>query len=193
MPLLVAQPILERAVAYAWALNLAQQVYSGLTVAVTAAVWAFTWALATRIFHGTFRFLEHLAIAAVSLLGIAVLSSLILPTLGFAINFPQLSSIGGPIVGGVIATMMLGGHIARVTNLGPWKSRAISLGVVGTFALLFVVNQIAEEQKPSSELPVAGVVMPPGWLLRQGGSSDALFSQLDSLREDVDALREDKR
>jgi hypothetical protein len=93
----------------------------------------------------------------------------------------------------LIATAMLGGHIFRVTSLGPWKSRGISAGVVATFALLFVVQQIAEAQKPSSQIPVAGVVMPPGWLLRQGQGADALFSQLDGLKEDVDELRDDKR
>lgn len=193
VPLLVVQPLLERAVAHAWALNVAQQISSGLTVAVTAATWAFTWALATRIFQGTFRFLEHLAIGTASILGIALFTGMFLPTLGFALDVPGATTVAGYLAGGVITTLMLGGHLSRVTSLGPWKSRGIAAGVVGTFALLFVVQKIAEDQKPSSELPVAGVVMPPGWLLSQGKGADALFGQLEGLKEDVDALRADRR
>lgn len=193
VPMLIFQPVVERAIAYAWALNIAQQIYSGLTVAVTVAVWAFSWALATHIFQGTFRFLEHLAIATASLLSIAVTSSIVLPVLGFALDVPGAAIIAGQLLGSLIAVAMLAGHIGRVTNLDPWRTRAIAFGVVGTFVLLFVVQQIAEEQKPSAEIPINGVVMPPGWLLREPQAPDALFGQLKDLKEDVDELREDKR
>jgi hypothetical protein len=192
VPMLVVQPIVERALGYAWALNVAQQIYSGLTVAVTAAVWAFTWALATRIFQGTFRFLEHLAVATLSLVAISVVTSIVLPVFGFALNVPNGGVVASQAAGSLIAVGMLAGHITRVTNLDPWRTRGIALGVVGTFVLLYVVQQIAEEQKPSSELPVQGVVMPPGWQWRGEGSTDALFGQLNGLKEDVDRLREDK-
>jgi hypothetical protein len=160
---------------------------------VAAAAWAFTWAVSTHTFQGTLRFVEHLAITAAALLAMSWMSGLVLPTLGFAFDVPRAATVLSQVTGGLIVAALLGAHLTRVTSLGPWKSRAIGLGVAGTFAVIFVVQQIAEEQKPSSELPVSGVVMPPGWLLPQGQSADALFSQLDGLREDVDALREDKR
>lgn len=193
VPLLVTQPLIERAVAYAWAPNVAQQIYSGLMLGVVAAGWAFTWAVSTHTFQGTLRFVEHLAITALALLGMSLMSGIVLPVLGFAFDAPRAATVVSQVIGGLIVAAMLGAHITRVTSLGPWKSRAIGLGVAGTMAVIFVVQQIAEEQKPSSELPISGVVMPPGWLLPQGQGPDALFSQLDALREDVDALREDRR
>lgn len=189
LPLLALEPLGERALSYAWALNVAQQVYSGLTLALTCCVWAFTWALATRIFQGHFRFVEHLAVAAAALVGMALLTGMVLPIVGFSLNVPRAASYLGQLSGGVICIAALAAHLVRATQIGPWRARAIGAGVVGAFAVLYVVQQIAEAQRPSTELPVQGVVMPPGWLLRSAQPADALFEQLDGLKADVDALR----
>lgn len=171
----------------------ASQVFTELMVAmVLLAMWAGTWAIASRVVLGRFNFLSHVAIGAVAvvvLIGVSELAS------WTRFLFPALTvteGIEGFAMVGLVATLVAlhlsaASHLPRALR---WRAGAVAAGVIIALAGISAAlddDAYTPEAKFSGDLKMLLPALVPT-------QDPAAFTRARAeLKDEVDALLEERQ
>jgi len=168
--------------------------FSQVLVQLTVlAGWAGLWAFSGRAFVGETRFLEHWAIASV-----AIAASSIFTAIGGYVSFISLPSeslrlTASLLTDGVIATLALGAHLARVSamprNRVRWTAALVSFGLIG----ITQFSDWSESDVFSGNLSFDGELKPVPVEVLAVVPADDYFGSLSDLQEEIDAAAEEAK
>jgi hypothetical protein len=170
--------------------TLVQFLTPGLAGLVAAAIWAGGWAFANRLVVHRFRFLAHLAWAA--LIGVILL----LVRIGAEWLDFFFPTVGGGWVAlaldiAVVATL-LAGHLWLVTEWDQRRRWRVALGVTALLAAILAL--LDWDQLPSADQRIVGqeALKPVSGRLVPARTADDFFRRARSLETEVDRLTRDE-
>jgi hypothetical protein len=135
-----------------------------LPVALAVPVWAGLWALASRAFaHHTF-YLAHVAIASLGVVGFYVLDT-VAEYYAFALSAEVSADLMFEAVGGLVAAVMLYGHLRFATLLTPRVVATSATLISAVLVGLSLFTSHVSSLEFSDELPYPGELKPASFRL----------------------------
>ena len=187
---LALQPFAHDLLRNPWAPDPAESALLGLLLVGAVLLWAFAWALASRIFQGQLRYSEHVWVSAATASVGVLLNGWLVPFAGFALQLTGTLRLLAGALNALCITWLLAEHLRRASNWSLWRVRLLAFGLVGSVVAMVWLEHLSSLTKPSGTLPLQDSALPPAFLLRQVKTPDDLFSQLPALQTEVDALRD---
>ena len=152
-------------------------------------IWAGFWSFVNRLTAHAFNYASHLGLAA-SASTVMLLYDTLNEYYEFLFSATTSSSIIGIIGAVAFLTMLLYGHLSLMNASSPGRRLASSalvvLGLTGVMALVgyMIESEFSNQLKYSSEMKPVG----QQWMRTE--TPENFFSDLDSLRKDVDKMAE---
>jgi hypothetical protein len=161
-----------------------------LVLLIVFLVWTGFWSFLNRLVVHSFRFMTHLAIAAIASLVFLMLFTAA-EYFEFIFSAPAVTDIARYIGFAVIFTLLLYSHLSVMSELSIWKrmvsSALISAGIVSMVLLITYTDR----KQFSNELRFSSVIKPasPKWV--KTVSSDEFFNDLGELKTKIDIMAQE--
>lgn len=163
-----------------------QLLLHSLPVVLAIPVWAGLWALASRTFaHHTF-YLAHVAIASLGVIGFYLLDTAA-EYYAFALSAELSADLVFEAAGGVVAALMLYGHLRFATLLTPRIVAFTATVVSGALVGLSLFTTHVQGLEYSDELPYPGELKPAMFKLAKSRSPAAFAQGTKQLTQALDS------
>jgi len=164
---------------------------SALWLLAALSVWAGGWAGANRITRGDFHFTTHLAIASVAWCSLWILQE----TIGaaqFLLSFHEIPRAISFLGWGLLGTGVLFAHVSVFSQMTVLRRIcACALAVLPVVAAVELTDY-ATSQHFDTQLRFSSKIVPFGTNWATTVSPSRYYSQLDTIREEVDQLAAEK-
>ena len=157
-----------------------------LTIIASALAWAGLWALLSRIFSGSSRFLRNLLILLVGLFALSLFNEFA-QVASFAFTWSAASTYGYAVVWIILAVMCFF-HLREIGPARLWLKGAIVATVLAT-AIAAQTLQRSEAFSDSGRQNTARLLMPPMFRAVPFRDENAFFSEIAALRARLDGDR----
>lgn len=155
-----------------------------VTWCVAAYAWATIWALACRLFSGHARFIAHVALGTLGILGLIVLRDFI-DLAAFSLDAPALARHA------FIPLVAAGGALvfAHLLLIRPLRPRRLALlcGTLTTTAIALIAASNYQTQGRTGRGMFMSTISYPQLLLREPVTMDAFLQRGAELKHEVDA------
>ena len=165
----------------------AEMLGGALAVLAVLALWAGCWAFASRLLTGRFRFLGHLAIAAVALAAMVLFNGMvgylrfIAPSAGAQAMLSLLASVA-------MLAAVIHAHLGLSSSLGRRRRSGFALGFAVTLMLLSSLGDWAASDEFDTSLDYAGDIKPLGSRWVRSVTLDRFMEEAQDLRAEVDEM-----
>ncbi|MBN4080417.1 hypothetical protein JYT31_02020, partial [Beggiatoa alba] len=146
-------------------------------------LWAMAWSITSKIVTRRFYFSFHANwVCCLTLL--SIVANNYANYFEFSFSLPGSGIIISFILGVIVTSILINGHLHYSTTLSSRKSRRVS--IIASVIILGLVQLMSFLQSPefSNTPQYSGVIKPPGYILAQQQSLDDFFSHTRHLKSD---------
>ena len=154
------------------------------------AAWAGGWAFGNRVVGHQFRFLDHMAWAAVSALAL-LLVLIIQGYAEFVLPSTNVTDVLGGLVTLALIAVLFYGHFTIIGNMPGKRRLGVAAGIALGLIVVLVLLSVAGENEFSNEIPWDGTLKPVGPSLLPSITVQEFNEAAADLRARVDRLADE--